>query len=203
MNLVPICSVPLWQSEYPEFNDCKELFLDKVKEYKEKNPANSNNLGYTSSQGFKDMVEFHPLYEYICRMAYSATKDLNFVECDIAITQVSLNISNSRQCMQLEQVRGEVFSGVFYLSTPKESGSMVLTNPAINRMWKGLSLVSEKSQYTAETIRIEPTEGNIIIFPSYLPHSVETNNHDEECISILFDLIALPSGSVDIDEFDS
>ena len=52
----------------------------------------------------------------------------------------------------------------------------------------------KKNQFTGESIRIEPLEGNIILFPSYLPHSVETNNHDEERISISFNIIALPKG---------
>ena len=28
MNLMPIYSVPLWQSEYPEFDEHKEIFLN-------------------------------------------------------------------------------------------------------------------------------------------------------------------------------
>ena len=44
---------------------------------------------------------------------------------------------------------------------------------------------------------IEPEEGSILFFPSYLPHSVTTNNHDEERISISFNVIALPKGSID------
>ena len=53
------------------------------------------------------------------------------------------------------------------------------------------------TDFTKEpVIRIEPVEGNIILFPSYLPHSVETNNHDEERISISFNLIALPKGTI-------
>ena len=63
-------------------------------------------------------------------------------------------------------------------------------------MWKGCDLVSQKNQFTGQSIRIEPVEGNIILFPSYLPHSVETNDHDEERISISFNIITLPKGSI-------
>ena len=34
MNLIPIYSIPLWQSEYPEFEEHKDTFLSIVKEYK-------------------------------------------------------------------------------------------------------------------------------------------------------------------------
>ena len=34
MDLIPIYSIPLWQSEYPEFEEHKKIFLAAVKEYK-------------------------------------------------------------------------------------------------------------------------------------------------------------------------
>jgi uncharacterized protein (TIGR02466 family) len=111
----------------------------------------------------------------------------------IALTSAWLNINDTRQCMNSEHVHGDVFSGVFYIKAPEESGKLVLQNPAINRMWNGCALTSQKNQFTGESIRIEPVEGNIILFPSYLPHSVETNNHDDERISISFNIAAMPS----------
>jgi len=200
MNLTPIYSVPIWQSEYSEFEEHKEIFLTAVKEYKEKNPTKentrSNIAGYQSPDTLQGVEELRPLFEYICQMGFRAVADLDFIECDIALTSAWLNINDSRQCMNSEHVHGDVFSGVFYLQAPEGSGKLVLQNPAINKMWNGCQLATQKNQFTGETIRIEPVEGNIILFPSYLPHSVETNDHDEERISISFNVIALPKGSI-------
>ncbi|NBW70846.1 MAG: hypothetical protein EBR32_05505, partial [Bacteroidetes bacterium] len=49
-------------------------------------------------------------------------------------------------------------------------------------------------------IKIEPEEGSIVIFPSYLPHLVEPNNHDDERISISFNVIALPKGVMQVQQ---
>ena len=98
--------------------------------------------------------------------------------------------------MNSEHVHGDTYSGVFYLSAPEGSGKLSIVNPAINRMWQGTQLTDKKNQFTGESIKIEPEEGNIILFPSYIPHYVETNNHDEERISISFNVIALPKGSI-------
>jgi hypothetical protein len=54
----------------------------------------------------------------------------------------------------------------------------------------------KKNQYTGESIKISPVEGNLMIWPSYLPHSVETNNHDDERISISFNIVVLPKNSI-------
>ena len=195
---MPIYSVPLWQSEYPEFDEHKEIFLNAVRTYKDQNPSvqKSNISGYHSPETLQGVEELRPLFEYLCQLGFKAVGDLDFVDCDIALTSAWLNVNDTRQCMNGEHVHGDVFSGVFYLKAPEESGKLVLQNPAINRMWNGCALTAQKNQFTGESIRIEPVEGNIILFPSYLPHSVETNNHDEERISISFNLIALPKGTI-------
>jgi uncharacterized protein (TIGR02466 family) len=204
MNLISIYSVPMWQSEYPDFEEHKEIFLTTVKKYKEKNPtkeiSKSNIAGYQSPETLQEVEELYPLFDYICQMAFKASADVDFINCDIAMTSAWLNINDSRQCMNSEHVHGDVFSGVFYLQAPEGSGKLVLQNPAINKMWYGCQLAEQKNQFTGESIRIEPVEGNIILFPSYLPHAVETNDHDEERISISFNIIALPKGSIDYSE---
>jgi uncharacterized protein (TIGR02466 family) len=195
---MPIYSTPLWQSDYPEFEEHKDIFLKSVREYRDQNPSiqRSNISGYHSPETLQTVPELRPLFEYICKIAFKACADLDFIDCDIAITSAWLNINNSRQCMNSEHIHGEVFSGVFYLSAPEESGKLVIQNPGMNRMWKGSFLTSEKNRFTGECIRIDPVEGNIILFPSYIPHSVETNNHDEERISISFNMIAVPKGHI-------
>tara|TARA_R100000005_G_C4986003_1_gene194347 strand:+ start:1253 stop:1867 length:615 start_codon:yes stop_codon:yes gene_type:complete len=204
MNLTSLYSVPLWQSEYPEFEEHKELFLQAVKEYKEYNTQSvSSCAGYQSPSTLQGVKRLRPLFEHICISAYKIVSDLNFIDCDVAITDAWLNINDSRQCMMTEHVHEQTFSGVFYLSAPEESGKLVLKNPAINKMWKGCPLTLQKNQFTAESVRIEPVEGNIIFFPSYLPHSVETNNHDEERISISFNIIALPKEDMDLKKVNS
>jgi len=203
MDLMPIYSIPIWKSEYPEFEEHKEFFLNTIREYKEQNPTTrrSNIAGYQSPITLQKVEELRPLFEYICQMGFKAASDLDFVECDIAITGAWLNVNDSRQCMNSEHVHDRMFSGVFYLQVPEGSGRLVVQNPGINRMWDGCQMTSNKNQYTAEISNIEPVEGDILFFPSYLPHSVETNNHDEERISISFNVITIPNGTMDYSNY--
>lgn len=200
MNLISIYSTPIWQSEYPEFEENKNLFLEIIKKYKKENPprefAKSSVFGYQSPDTLQNVEEFRPLFEYICQLGFQAAADLDFIDCDVAITSAWLNVNDSRQCINSDHIHDSVFSGVFYLKSPEGSGKLNIANPGINRIWKGCVLASKKNQFTGENIRIEPEEGNIILFPSYIPHSVEPNNHDEERISISFNVIALPKGSI-------
>jgi len=200
MDLTSIYSVPFWQSDYWEFENDKESFLNAVKEYKENNPTKetprSNINGYQSPDTLQGVAELKELFEYFCQMGFKAVSDLDFVPCDIALTSAWLNVNDSRQCIISEHVHGDTFTGVFYLKAPHGSGKFCIRNPSLNPLWYGRQLAKEKNQFTAEVIRVVPVEGSVLLYPSYLPVSVEPNDHDEETISISFSLIALPKGTI-------
>jgi uncharacterized protein (TIGR02466 family) len=198
MELSSIFSVPVWMSEFPDFEEHQESFLTCVRNFRKNNPQGiekSNIAGYQSPFTLQGEEELRSLFQYVCGMAIQAIQDLNFIESNIFLTQAWVNFNDSRECMNSEHVHGEVLSGVFYLKAPPNSGKLVIANPGMNSLWSGCQMVKEKNQFTGERMRIQPEEGSIILFPSYLPHSVETNSHDDERISISFNLIVLPKES--------
>jgi uncharacterized protein (TIGR02466 family) len=75
-------------------------------------------------------------------------------------------------------------SGVYYLNVPRDSGEIVFRDPrpganqAPNRLFKD----DGDSEY------LMPTEGLIILFPSYLEHFVLPNRSDNDRISMSFNL---------------
>lgn len=197
MELLPIYSTPVWMDAFQDFEENKDTFLSCVKKFKENNPESeekSNINGYQSSATLQTQEELAPVFNYVCGMAAQATKDLNFIDCDVFLTHAWVNFNDSRECMNTQHIHGETFSGVFYLKAPEESGRLVLVNPGINRLWNGCNLTQSKNQFTGEMIKIDPEEGSVILFPAYLPHFVEPNRHDDERISISFNIIALPKG---------
>ncbi len=73
-----------------------------------------------------------------------------------------------------------ILTGTYYISTPPNSGDIAF----IDTQEIALDPVSG----TAKIIRIPPKEGNLVFFPAYLMHEVQTNNSNEGRISITFDL---------------
>ena len=55
---------------------------------------------------------------------------------------------------------------------------------SLNRFPKDL----KKTEFSANIQKIEPKEGNLLLFPSYLWHSVETNNSDEDRVIVSFNV---------------
>ena len=74
-------------------------------------------------------------------------------------------------------------SAVFYAKVPENSGNIVFQRSDI----QGHYFHSyEETPYTYDTFSFYPQEGMFLIFPSYLSHSVEPNESDEDRISLAF-----------------
>ena len=78
---------------------------------------------------------------------------------------------------------GCFYSGVYFLTTPKECGDLVLLNTHKN--------IQDAAPYAPKLRaehRIKPQRGMMYLFPSGLYHMVEPSNSDELRVSIAFNL---------------
>jgi uncharacterized protein (TIGR02466 family) len=200
MNIVQIYSTPMWESQLPEFSTHKESFIKCVESFRQQNPegiSKTNINGYQSPMNLTKEPEMGPLFEYVAQMGMKAMFDLQFVNCDVYLSAAWVNFNEGRNQYNAEHVHQDTFSGVFYLQVPEKSGKLSLTNPGMNTLWQGAMLVDKKNKFNADRLKIEPVEGQIFLWPSYLSHAVEPNDHDETRISISFNVICIPKEQVE------
>jgi uncharacterized protein (TIGR02466 family) len=195
MNLAQIFALPMWESSLPNFAEEKDKLLSCVRAFREKHPdgvSKSNVGGYQSPITLTKEPDMAVLFEFIAQIGRKAVFDMQFVDCNVFITAAWVNFHDNRSAVQFEHEHADTFSGVFYLNIPKDSGKLILSNPSVNPLWMGTLLADKKNKFNADKIKLDPVEGHVFVWPSYLPHAVEPNRHDEERISISFNLIALP-----------
>lgn len=200
MNLVQIYGTPLWESQLPNFQEEQETFIQAARDFRSANPAGihkSNIHGYQSPMNLTTVSEFAPLFEFVAQMGMKANFDMQFVNCDVYLTAAWVNFNDNRSAVNYDHVHQDTYSGVFYLKVPPKSGKLIVTNPGMNPLWQGAMLTDKKNKFNADKLRLEPVEGNIFLWPSYLPHGVEPNDHDEERISVSFNVIAVPKEYVE------
>jgi len=198
MNILQIFSTPVWEAGFPNFQDNKDNFIASAQEFREQFPEGSKSNfvqnTYQSPPILTRNPAFAPLFEYVCQLGLKAAFDLQMMPCDVVVTSAWINFQDSPKAMLLDHVHSDnsVFSGVFYLKIPENSGKLVFTNPGLNQMWLGLNLIENKNKFTSERLQITPVDGSIFLWPSYLPHRTLPNNHEEDRISISFNLLTLP-----------
>ena len=78
-------------------------------------------------------------------------------------------------------------SAVYYVSAPKNCGDILFHDPRQAKIIRKPNTI-KANKLNAEVINITPQSGLLVLFPSYLYHSVAKNNSDEERIIISFNI---------------
>jgi len=88
---------------------------------------------------------------------------------------------------------GACVSGVFYLQVPEKSGNLKFHNPLEPRRASDVyfeRIRTGENQYNYDYIEYEPKVGEMIMFESWLQHSVERNESTEDRISVSYNIWA-------------
>ena len=75
----------------------------------------------------------------------------------------------------------------YYVKAPKDCGTIKFINPnsvAKERFPK----LENKTEFNQNGIEINPSEGDLLIFPSYLMHAVNRNLSNDDRIVISFNI---------------
>ena len=83
-------------------------------------------------------------------------------------------------------------SAAYYVKVSKGCGTIKFLNPnSISR--ERHPLIEEDTELNRNNIEIIPNEGDLLIFPAYLTHSVNRNMSDEDRVVISFNIDILRS----------
>jgi uncharacterized protein (TIGR02466 family) len=77
------------------------------------------------------------------------------------------------------------FSGVLYLKTPSNCGSLVLRNPTPATHYP----IKDDIDNFWGVWKVAPTKGLFCMFPSYIEHYVEPNQSNQKRISVAFNFV--------------
>lgn len=78
-------------------------------------------------------------------------------------------------------------SGCFYLDTPENSGCISFSDPRPGAVYSATRMLGEMS---SQNVKAQPKAGQLLIFPSWLEHSVEMNESTQDRISIPMNVVA-------------
>lgn len=91
------------------------------------------------------------------------------------------NINDPKSCNRLHVHRSYDYAACYYIQA-EGTGEITFHNPA--------NLMAECSPNSAFTSRItyQPRDGDLLVWPAWLPHEVEINNSDKQRVNIAFNI---------------
>jgi uncharacterized protein (TIGR02466 family) len=182
-------SIPCWQYLLPNYD--KQSIILSIENFHTINGTEqiSNHRGFQSQKNLHSVEELTPIFNFICESVKQAAEELNLEFKNIGIIESWSNINEGTSSYNHQHSHQGVLSGVFYLDAPEGSGNLVIVNPGMNTLWQGYPMIKARNKYTSEAIKVKPKDGLLILWPSYVPHSVETNSRDVKRISISFNIV--------------
>lgn len=97
-------------------------------------------------------------------------------------------IINKKNDFNIEHTHPNAYlSAAYYVKASNNCGRFIACNPNIvSRAY--YPAIKETNKYNQKNLGLEVEEGDLLIFPAYLPHKVEKNSSEEDRIVISFNI---------------
>lgn len=184
MNLDLYFATPIYWLDTDLFT---EDLIDLCDELRSEGKDLSNVNGFQSNDLIKDdhpsLLEFGENVEDYCR---NISKDYDCKPLEVRNLWFNVNSRNSYN--QTHNHPGSIISGVFYLKADEGSGEICFHRNPYEEMFFGTMQPKSVTELNAMSCRYKPVQGRLLLFPSYLLHSVLPNSNDNERISLSFNM---------------
>jgi uncharacterized protein (TIGR02466 family) len=168
------------------------LFEREVIEWskKDKGIKRTNMIGWHSTTEMHKIPVFKPLVDELFKMQMEIYKE-ELLSREPIIGNMWANINPPGGYNRPHIHPNSHFSGVYYIKAPQNSGDIVFNDPRSGAhmiMPERVKDIKPPSHLWRE-VRINPLEGRLIMFPSWLWHCVDPNESNDIRISVSFNFI--------------
>ena len=183
---------PVWTLQLDNYQSINEQMYEfiKINQSKDQEGISKSNIKGWHSKDF-NMQEIEPknFIKFILPAIEQVITDMNWEK-----QKQSININNMWAIINTggsanlrHQHGNSTISGAYYVRAPKNSGDIVFYDPRPAPVYTYPKAVNP-NLLNAQVNGISPKEGALVLFPSYLDHSVNENLSDEERIVISFNI---------------
>ena len=183
---------PVWTlqlDDYQSINEQMYKFI-KITQSKDQQGISKSNIKGWHSKDF-NMQENEPknFIKFILPAIEQVITDMNWEKQkqSININNMWAIINTGGAANHMHQHGNCTISGAYYVRAPKNSGDIVFYDPRPAPAYT-YPIAVNPNLLNAQVNGISPKEGALVLFPSYLDHSVNENLSNEERIVISFNI---------------
>ena len=190
LNLV--FSTPIWTGLILNYQELNNKMFKYIKDLQIQNPkgiTKSNVFGW-HSEDF-DLENEQPKY-FINSISKNLNQAFNDMGWDIKNQEVKVtsmwSVINKKNASNARHIHSNNYiSAAYYVKTPENGGDIVFHDPRSVTTFR-YPKIAENNTLNSNIFTIQPKEGLLVLFPSYLYHSVDLNRSEEERIVISFNI---------------
>lgn len=135
-----------------------------------------------------DYKEFAPLGKLIMRESreFANLLDFNIGKHPLKITDCWLNVYDHENAQEIHVHPNNVISGIYYPKAPNNCGELLIHSPYGDVMLD--PPMTKRNQFNNVVKTIKPRPGMMVLFRSFVRHSVKPNKSNERRVSVAFNL---------------
>ena len=185
-------ATPIWTSiisKHREINEKMFKYIKSLQKIDRSGINRSNLLGWHSKDFDLELEQPRFFVNSISPQLNSVLTDMGWdikkQEVKITGMWAVINKKNSSNTMHIHS--NNYISAAYYVKAPKNCGDIVFYDPRFAATYR-YPKISKTNKLNSNIVSFQPKEGMLVLFPSYLQHSVNVNKTDEERIVISFNI---------------
>jgi len=191
-DLNPTFVTPIWTSIIQRHKEVNEKMFVYIKSLQKKDRSGinrSNLLGWHSKNFDLELEQPRFFINSISPQLGSVFTDMGWdtknQEVKITGMWAIINKKNASNSMHIHS--NNYISAAYYVKAPKNCGDIVFYDPRFAATYR-YPKISSTNKLNSNIVSFQPKEGMLVLFPSYLQHSVNANKTNQERIVISFNI---------------
>ena len=187
-----IFPTPIWTMQLDNYENVNELMFNYIKSQQKSDEIgiNKSNVKGWHSKDF-DLNDKDPqtFIAFILPAIEQVMTDMNWdkIKQTAKVNNMWAIINTGGSANLRHQHGNSTISGAYYVRAPENSGDIVFYDPRPAAVYSHPT-VTNPNLLNAQINGIKPKEGALVLFPSYLDHSVNENLSNSERIVISFNI---------------
>ena len=185
-----IFSTPIWTSIIPNYKEINNKMLNYIEALQLNDPVGrvkSNLIGW-HSQNF-NLKDADPQL-FVNEISIILNESINDMVWDLKNGNSKITgmwaIINPTNASNARHIHSNNFlSAAYYVKAPDQCGDIVFHDPRSANAIR-TPRISTINKMNSTTFSVTPKDGLLVLFPSYLHHSVDLNRSEEDRIIISF-----------------
>ena len=181
----------IYIKDLPNPNELNSYLEKHIVEWSKNDPGvkKTNVNGWHSQTDMNQRKEYEPLSRELFQMQNEIIQEEHLnMQPKLGNMWANINYPNAYNKSHIHP--NSLFSGVYYVKTPPNSGRLICNDPrpgiqtCMPNRKKG-----QPPKHLWREVNLQPQENRAIMFNSWLWHSVEPNQSNEDRISVSFNFI--------------
>ncbi len=180
----------VWKGELlPEIHQSlNERIIATLNESRRSVPALEPGQAWQSNQDLHRLDDVRPLVVCVMEAAEAALAYLKIDDDAFEITGCWANVNAPGAGHRMHSHPNNFLSGVYYVKAQAGADTVIFHDP---RAQTGIMRppVTELTADNTDQVVVKVSNGTLLVFPSWLQHSVDANRSDAERISVSFNIM--------------